>query len=142
MPYELKTKVNDESVEKFLASISEEQKREDSLTLLDIFCKITKEEPKMWGSSIIGFGTYTYTYSNKKQMDWMRTGFSPRKNALTIYIMLGYSFDGMQSLLEKLGKHSLGKSCLYIKKLSDINIPVLEKIIQQGLGYMEKTYGK
>ncbi|NJK71774.1 MAG: DUF1801 domain-containing protein [Thermales bacterium] len=94
------------------------------------------------GSSIVGYGTYKYTNSTKKEMEWMRTGFSPRKEALTLYIMPGYDFENMKELLGKLGKHSIGRSCLYIKKLEDVDMKILRKIVQKGLDYMEEVYGK
>jgi hypothetical protein len=131
MAYELKTKVNDASVKAFLDKVDNDQRREDALQLLDIFGKVTKEEPKMWGSSIIGYGTYTYKYASGQTGDWMITGFSPRKASLSLYIMSG--FDGIQDLLAKLGKHKIGKGCLYINKLEDVDIKVLEKLIKEGM---------
>ncbi len=92
----------------------------------------------MWGSSIIGFGEYHYTYPSGQTGDWMATGFSPRKNALTIYIMPGYADYG--ALLKKLGPHKLGKSCLYIKRLSDIDTTILEKLVKRGITDLKKKY--
>jgi len=142
MPYKLKTKLNDASVEDFLNTLGDEQKKEDSFRLLDIFTKVSTQEPKMWWSSIIGFGTYHYKYASGQEWDWMRTGFSPRKGAISLYIMPGYNFDNMQELLWKLGKYKTGKSCLYIKRLSDVDINVLEEIITLGLKEMKEKYGK
>lgn len=141
MVYELKTKVNDASVIDFLHSIENEKRKEDALKILDFFNHITGEEPKMWWSSIIGYGTYTYKYASGQTWDWMRTGFSPRKSALTLYVMPGYEFDDMQDLMEKLGKYKTGKSCLYIKKLEDIDMNVLEEIVRKGLEIMKEKYG-
>ncbi len=112
--YELKTKLNDSSVEDFLNSIKEEKKRSDSLLILDLMREETGEEPKMWGQSIIGFGSYHYKYKSGQEGDWMLAGFSPRKQNLTIYIMPGFERYG--DLMEKLGKYKTGKSCLYINK--------------------------
>ena len=93
--------------------------------------EITEEEPKMWGSSIVGFGSYHYKYASGRQGAWPVTGFSPRNKDLTLYIMMGFEKHG--ELMEKLGKHSVGKSCLYIKRLSDIHIPTLKKIIKESV---------
>lgn len=128
---ELKTKVNQASVTKFLDNIPDEVKRKDSYTLLAMFQKATGAEPKMWGSSIIGFGTYHYIYASGREGDWLMAGFSPRKQALTLY-MLG-SWDQNAELLPKLGKHSMGKGCLYIKRLSDVNLPVLQSLIDEAV---------
>ncbi len=140
MAYEIKTKLNDGDVKKFLNSVEDPQRRSDALEILDVFVDITKEEPKMWGSSIVGFGTYKYTNTSKKEMEWMKTGFSPRKNALTMYIMPGYNFGNMPELMDKLGKYTTGKSCLYIKKLSDVDMTTLKEIIKLGIEYMDEKY--
>jgi len=128
---ELKTKVNQASVTKFLDSITDEVKRKDSFILLEMLQKATKTEPKMWGSSIIGFGNTHYIYESGRQGDWFQAGFSPRKQALTLY-MLG-SWEQNADLLAKLGRHSLGKGCLYIKRLSDVNLPVLQSLIDEAV---------
>ena len=141
MSYKFKTQLNDASVIDFLNSIEDIQKKEDSLKLLDFFTKIIQKEAKMWWTAIVGFGTYHYKYASGQEWDWMRTGFSPRKNALSLYIMPWYEFDDMQDLLQQLGKHKTGKSCLYIKKLEDIDINILEKIIRKGLKKLKETYG-
>jgi hypothetical protein len=135
---ELKTKVSNASVQDFLNSIEPESKRQDAFTLLELFEKITREEAKLWGSSIIGFGTYHYKYDSGQEGDACLTGFSPRKANLTIYIMPG--FKQYQDLLEKLGKHKTSVSCLYINKLSDINIDVLSQLIKKGYTDMKKKY--
>ncbi len=131
---ELKTKLNNRSVERFLNGISDEQKRQDCFTLLALMKQITRAEPKMWGSSIVGFGTYHYTYASGREGDWFLTGFSPRKQSLTLYIMAGFrEFD---EVLKKLGKHSTGKSCLYVKRLEDIHLPTLKKLVQQSVKHV------
>ncbi|MCB0748480.1 MAG: DUF1801 domain-containing protein [Ignavibacteriae bacterium] len=133
---ELKTKLNDASVEKFLNSVVDEKKRELSFKILDLMRKITKEEPKMWGTSIVGFGTYHYKYASGQEGDWMLVGFSPRKQAVTIYIMSGFSrYD---ELMNKLGKFKTGKSCLYIKNEEDVNLKVLKELITQSVNFIKK----
>lgn len=126
--YELKTKVNDASVVDFLNKVESEQKKADAFVLLDLFTEITKEEAKMWGGSIIGFGQYHYKYASGQEGDWMRVGFSPRKANLTLYILC-YNQNNFQELLDKLGKYKAGKGCLYINKLADVDIAVLKQLI-------------
>ena len=133
---ELKTKLNDASVEKFLKSVSDEKMRKDCFTILELMKKITKAEPKMWGSSIVGFGTYHYKYESGREGDWFLTGFSPRKQNLTLYIMSGFS--KYNELMQKLGKYKTGKSCLYINSLEDINLNVLKNLVAQSVKYMAK----
>lgn len=132
--YELKTKVNDASVIDFLNKIEDDRKREESFQLLDLLSKITGEEPKMWGGSIIGFGSYHYKYASGQEGDWMKIGFSPRKQKMSIYIMSG--FDKLQNHLEKLGKHKIGKGCLYVNKLTDIDINILEKLVLESFHHL------
>jgi hypothetical protein len=136
---ELKTKPNRESVETFLNSIDNEQKRNDAYTLLSLMKDISGEKPLIWGESIIGFGTYHYKYESGREGDWFLTGFSPRKNNFSIYIMPG--FGKYDRLMDKLGKHKTGKSCLYINRLSDIDIEVLNQLIRESLKYMKQKYG-
>lgn len=137
---ELKTKVNDASVEDFLNAVPDEGKRKDSFALLKLFEEVTGEKPKMWGTSIIGFGQYHYKSEHSSQEgDWPLTGFSPRKQALTLYLMLGL-YDAPQDLFSKLGKHKTSKGCLYINKLSDVDESVLRKIIEKNLVEMKKKY--
>jgi len=134
---ELKTKRNKGDVEAFLNSVANEKKRQDSFTILDLMKKITGMEPEMWGDSIVGFGSYHYKYGSGREGDWFVTGFSPRKQSLTLYIMSG--FDEYDRLLSKLGKHSTGKSCLYIKKIEDIDIDALEELVKRSVEYIEKS---
>jgi hypothetical protein len=134
---ELKTKVNDASVTKFLDSIADEKKRADGYALLEMMQKATQTEPKMWGSSIIGFGNYHYVYESGREGDWFLTGFSPRKQTLTLYSM-GGGWEQYDALLQKLGKHSLGKGCLYIKKLDDVDKPTLKKLIGEAVKVARK----
>jgi hypothetical protein len=128
---ELKTQPNDASVEEFLGGVADEQKREDCLTLVELMRQATNAEPRMWGDSIVGFGTYQYKYASGREGDWMQVGFSPRKQNLTLYIMAGFS--RYEELLKTLGKHSTGKSCLYIKRLDDIDMPTLRTLVQESV---------
>ena len=133
---ELKTKVNDASVEDFLNSVTDEQKREDCFEILRLMKQVTKEEPKMWGSSIVGFGSYHYKGASGREGDWLLTGFSPRKENLTLYIMGG--FDLHQDLLKKLGKHKTSVGCLYIKKLDDVDKEVLKELVAESVKTTKK----
>ncbi len=133
---ELKTKPNDESVSNFLNSIEEPQKRQDAFEILKMMEQITQSPPKMWGTSIVGFGDYRYKYESGREGDWFITGFSPRKQNLTLYIMSG--FDRYDELMSKLGKYKTGKSCLYIKKLSDVDAKVLRDLVEASYRYFKK----
>ncbi|MFL7870001.1 MAG: DUF1801 domain-containing protein [Anaerolineales bacterium] len=134
---ELKTKRNKGDVEAFLNNVADEGKRQDSFTLLELMTKVTDKEPEMWGDSIIGFGSYHYKYASGREGDWFLTGFSPRKQNLTLYIMAG--FDEYEQLLGKLGKHSTGKSCLYIKKIEDVDLDVLKELVKRSVEHMERA---
>ncbi len=125
---ELKTKANDGDVEAFLASVADPQRREDAKVVCALMREITKEPPRMWGDSIVGFGEYRYRYATGREGDWLAVGFSPRKQNLTLYIMDG--FGGYDELLSRLGKHATGKSCLYLKRLSDVDTRVLRELIK------------
>jgi len=133
---EVKTKVNDASVTDFLNSVEEEQKRKDSFEILKLMKQITKEDAKMWGTSIIGFGSYHYKGASGREGDWMLIGFSPRKQNLTLYLMGG--LEHHQGLLKRLGKHSIGKGCLYVKRLSDIDMKVLKELMTESVKVMKK----
>jgi hypothetical protein len=135
----LKTTVNNANVEELIDSLEDETKKSDSFTLLEMFIKITGEKPKMWGTSIIGFGQYHYKSERSKQEgDWPLTGFSPRKQNLTLYFMLG--FDNYAELLSKLGKHKISKGCLYINRLSDVDQAVLVKLVTRSYKDMKIKY--
>jgi len=131
---DLKTKKNSWSVKEFINKIEDNGKRKDAFQILDIMQKITWDKPKMWWASIVGFWEYRYVYASGREWDWMITGFSPRKTSLTLYIMPGFNeydwSNKQKELLEKLWKHKTWKSCLYIKKLEDIDLQVLEQIIK------------
>ena len=128
---EAKTKQTNASVEKFLREIPDPVKREDSMKVAAMMTEITRHKPKMWGPNIVGFGSRHYKYASGQEGDWPVVAFSPRKQNLTLYIMGGLTEDN--ELLKKLGKHTIGKSCLYIKRLSDIDTPTLKKLIRQSL---------
>ena len=134
---ELKTKRNKGNVIAFLNSVTDEKKRRDCFTVLELMKQVTGKEPAMWGDSIIGFGNYHYKYASGREGDWFVTGFSPRKQNLTLYIMAG--FDKYEQLLGKLGKHSTGKSCLYIKKIEDVDLKVLKELVKQSVEHVSKT---
>ena len=127
---ELKTKPGSKNVEAFINQVADEKRRKDAFVILEIMKEITGENPQMWGDSIVGFGKYHYQYSSGREGDWFHTGFSPRKQNLTIYIMAG--FDNYEDLLKKLGKHKTGKSCLYLNKLEDVDINVLKTLISKS----------
>ena len=134
---ELKTKQNDQSVEAFLNRVEEERKRQDSFIILELMEQVTGEKPTMWGDSIIGFGNYHYRYGSGREGDWFLTGFSPRKQNLTLYIMLG--FQEYDELLMRLGKHKTGKACLYINKVADIDLPTLKELVRQSAEHIRNT---
>jgi hypothetical protein len=135
---ELKTKVNKAPVADFLNAIKDEQVRESCWAIVEIMEAATKAKPKMWGSNIVGFGSYHYVYASGREGDWMLTGFSPRKQNITLYLMGG--FEQHDALMAKLGKYTTAKSCLYIKRLSDVHVPTLKKLVQASVKYMLKTY--
>jgi len=145
MPYETKTKATTVDVNEFLSANCEGQKLEDCLALVDLIEKLTGKKAKMWGTSILGFGKYHYKYATGHEGDSAVVGFSPRKSNITIYISSGFGEYMDQSglvknLMEKLGKCKTGKVCLYIKKLSDINLDILEELIQGCIKYMKNNY--
>ena len=134
---ELKTKQNDQSVTVFLDNIADERKRQDCYALLALMQEVTQAEPKMWGDSIIGFGSYDYKYATGNEGTWFVTGFAPRKQNLTLYIMSG--FEEYDALMAKLGKHTTGKACLYVKRLSDVNLDVLRELVQRSIAHMRQA---
>lgn len=133
----IKTLVNNASVTDFIENVQDETKRKDSFTLLKLFEKVTGEQAQMWGTSIIGFGKYHYkSQKSRQEGDWLLTGFSPRKQNLTLYVISG--FEGMDKLLAKLGKHKTTVGCLYLNTLADVNLKVLEEIIKKSFADMKK----
>lgn len=133
-----KTVETEASVEDYLSQISPEQKQEDCWKISDMMRRLTGHPPKMWGPSMVGFGSYHYKYESGREGDFLRTGFAARAQNISIYIMPGYQdFDDE---LSRLGKHKIGKSCLYIKRLSDVDEAVLEEMIAKGLRLLAETY--
>jgi hypothetical protein len=135
---EPKTKASSDSVRDFLGGIADTRLRADCAAISKLMKQATKARPKMWGSSIVGFGSYHYKYASGRQGDWFLTGFSPRKRNLTLYIMPG--FEQYSGLLATLGKFKTAKSCLYIKSLEDIDLSTLRKLISQSVKDMIKTH--
>jgi hypothetical protein len=134
---ELKTQPTNKSVKDFIDGIADDTKRRDCRTIMKIMKKVTKARPKMWGTSIVGYGSYHYKYASGRQGDWFTAGFSPRAQSLTLYIMSG--FRGHDALMKKLGKHTTGKSCLYIKRLDEIDLDVLEELIERSVRHIEQS---
>jgi len=134
---ELKTKRTTSSVADFLEAVEHPQRKADAQVLLQLMQRATREEPKMWGPSIVGFGSYHYRYASGQEGEWPLTGFSPRKAAMSVYIMSG--FDRHAELMAKLGKFKTGKGCLYITKLADVDIKVLEQLVKASVQYMKTT---
>ena len=134
---EPKTKPTGSSVEAFLNTITDDQKRQDAFAILDLMRQVTQTEPKMWGSSIVGFGSYHYKYASGREGDAPLTGFSPRKQALTLYILGG--FEGYGELMKSLGKFKTGKACVYVKRLDDLHLPTLRTLVQQSVEHVRKT---
>ena len=138
-----KTKPTDASVADFINAVENKRRREDALILADLFKQTSGYDPVMWGESIIGYGQYRYKYKSRREGEWMLTGFSPRKAHQVIYLMGCYvddGFDEQDLLFSKLGKHKMGASCLYINKLSDIDISILEELIKRSCALMRDKY--
>ncbi len=133
-----KTIPSQASVTEFLDAITDTTKHKDCYALLDVMQKITGKPPVMWGNSIVGFGSYHYKYDTGREGDMPLTAFSPRKQNITIYIMTG--FDAYEDLLQQLGPYKTGKSCLYIKRMADVNINILSEIIKSSYDIMDKKY--
>ena len=136
--YEQKTKETDHSVIEFIESVEHPKKREDAYQLLDLFTETTGYEAKMWGPSIIGFGTYHYKYASGHEGDAPLVGFSPRKAKISLYFAPGET--KREELLKDFGKHTSGKGCVYINKVADINIDVLKELINESVTFLKETY--
>ena len=134
-----KTIPNNASVDAFLDAVDNERRRADARTVRTMMERITGWQPKMWGPSIVGFGEYHYRYDSGREGDFLITGFSPRKKALAIYVMPG--FTRYDALMGKLGKFKTGRSCLYINKLDDVDLSVLEELIASSVNHMVEKYG-
>ena len=136
---EIKTKKTDESFSKFLNIIEDETKRNDCFEIAEMMKQVSKCEPKMWGTAIIGFDSYHYKYESGHEGDMCMIGFSPRKQNITLYISAG--INNQKNLLEELGKYKTSKGCLYINKLADVNTEVLKKLIKASYVFMKIKYG-
>jgi hypothetical protein len=136
MAVELKTKENNASVKKFIDAVSDKEIRKDCYSIIDMMKSVTKQEPKMWGTAIVGFGSYHYKYASGHEGDACIVGFSPRKNNISLYLMLGLHTN--PGLMEKLGKHKTGKGCLYINSLEDVDPKILKKVINESYKAMKK----
>ena len=134
---ELKTKKTDASVEDFLNTIKDEQTRQDCFEIAKMMKQVTRSEPKMWGASIVGFGSRRLKYASGRELDWMVTGFSPRKANITLYVLGGS--EKQAALLNKLGKYTTGKGCLYIKKLKDVDTKVLKELVNESVKKMKEA---
>ena len=134
---ENKTRPTGQNVTDFLNSVEHQTRRQDGLTLLELMQEVTGEDPVLWGSSIVGFGSYHYKYESGREGDMPLVGFSPRKQSMTVYIMPG--FEEYDDMLATLGKHKIGKSCLYINKLADVDQDVLRKLIERSYTHMKET---
>jgi hypothetical protein len=131
----IKTRKTGGDVQTFLKSVSDRKRKDDTLQVLALMKKLTGCESAMWGPSIVGFGDFRYRYANGTENDWFLTGFSPRKQSLTLYIMTG--FAKYEEILENLGKYKTGKSCLYIKKVEDVDLAVLEQLISASIAHLQ-----
>ena len=135
---DLKTRPTASSVDAFIDTLDDDHKRADCRNLARMMAEITGASGVMWGSSIVGFGSYHYRYASGREGDFFETGFSPRKRALTLYVMAGFSAYG--DLLARLGKYSVGKSCLYVKRLADVDLDVLREMLTQSVSYIRAKY--
>ena len=132
---DLKTTRSDRSVAEFLSAVADPRRRADAETACALMTEATGAEPAMWGPSIVGFGTYHYRYASGREGDWPAVGLSPRKQSLTIYLSAG--FDGYEELLGRLGPHSTGKACLYVKRLADVDQGVLRELVAAGFRHLD-----
>lgn len=135
---ENKTKPTSTSVNYYLAGLEPERRRDDAMAVSAMMRRVTGEIPKMWGESIVGFGNTHYKYESGREGDWFLVGFAPRKTNLVLYIMPGFKEYG--PLMKKLGKHKTGKSCLYLNKLADVDMKVLEQLVAKSAAHMRKKY--
>lgn len=136
---ENKTKATDASVDAHIAAITNQEQRKDCQYLVEFFQNMTQQEPRMWGPTIVGFGSYHYKYASGREGDSCLTGFAARKNEIVVYLMQGGSEQ--QALLDRLGKHKMGKACLYFRRLSDIDTTILEKLVKDSIALIQRLYG-
>lgn len=136
--YELKTKENEASVKEFISAVDPDYRRADCETLYELMQEVTGDEGAMWGGNIVGFGKYSYKYASGHSGEWFLTGFAPRKQNLTIHVMAG--FDDYSTLMDRLGKYKIGKSCLYVKRLEDVDMNVLRELVSESVKAMRANY--
>jgi hypothetical protein len=136
----MKTVATGKSVTEFINSIDDPQRRRECKEIMKLMRRVTGKQPVMWGDSIVGYDRYRYKRANGREFEMLRTGFSPRKAALTLYVLPGYSDYG--AVLKRLGPHKQGKSCLYLKRLADVDMEVLEELIRAGYDEMNQRYPK
>jgi Domain of unknown function (DU1801) len=136
---ENKTKLTEASVESYLAAIEDEARRKDCEALTRLMTRATKQQPRMWGASIVGFGSYHYKYESGREGDSCLTGFASRKGDISVYLVA--NFPGQEELLSKLGKHKMGKGCLYIRKLGDVDTKILEQLVVGTVAERKRRYG-
>ncbi len=134
----LKTQKTGADVDAFLKGISDEQRRLDCIAVVGLMREVTGEEPEMWGESIVGFGAYHYRYKSGREGDWFKTGVAPRTKSLTLYIAPG--FDRYEAIMARLGRFKTGKSCLYVKKLADIDLPTLRELVARSVAYLSQAH--
>ncbi len=135
---ENKTKPTNVSVDEFLEAVENDRRRNDAVTVCELMQEVTGKEPVMWGPTMVGFGTYHYKYASGREGDWFLAGFAPRKANLVVYIMSG--FKGHAALMDKLGKHKTGSSCLYINKLDDIDMDILRELVRRSVEHVSNAY--
>ncbi len=135
---ENKTQQNDQSVDAYVEAVADETRRQDCRALIKLMSAATKHEPKMWGAGIVGFGSYHYKYASGHEGDSCFIGFASRKGDISIYLMCG--FDGHEALFAKLGKHKMAKACLYVRRLSDIDLPILEQLLARSVTEVQRRY--
>jgi hypothetical protein len=126
------------AIQNVISTVDNDQKREDCQAIFDLIAEVTQEEPRLWRGQMIGFGSYEYTLSNGKTSEWFITGFAPRKNEIVIYVVAGY--ERYDEQMQRLGTFKTGKSCLYIKTLTDIDVEVLREVIGNGYQFMKEKY--
>jgi hypothetical protein len=138
--YDAKTKPTAVSVESYLAAITDDVRREDCRVLTEMMQRLTGHPPTMWGTSIVGFGKYHYKYASGHEGDSCLIGYASRKGDISVYLLAGYETDETRALLAQLGRHKIGKACLYLRRLSDVQVPVLEQLMARSIAETKARY--
>ncbi len=136
---EIKTHRTDSSVDTLVAGIADDARREDCIALLEIMKRATGEDPAVWSSGVVGFGTFHYSSASGQEGEWLPVGFASRKAAITVYLGLG--LEGVEEPLGRLGTHKTGKGCIYLKRLADVDLAVLEELVADAYASVRRTYG-